>query len=73
MSEIDLPSLIEEPTQYETFVLKAQVENLFEYANYVLKQRKLSILYSQASQIDRSSLDLFNKLIVTSQQCLFIF
>lgn len=73
VSEIDLPSLIEEPTQYETFVLKAQVENLFEYANYVLKQRKLSILYSQASQIDRSSLDLFNKLIVTSQQCLFIF
>ena len=73
VSEIDLPSLIEEPTQYETFVLKAQVENLFEYANYVLKQRKLSILYPQASQIDRSSLDLFNKLIVTSQQCLFIF
>lgn len=73
VSEVDLPSLIEEPTQYETFVLKAQVENLFEYANYVLKQRKLSILYPQASQMDRSSLDLFNKLIVASQKCLFIF
>lgn len=33
ISEVNLPSLIAEPIEYETFILKAQTENLFEYAN----------------------------------------
>ncbi|MBO3757473.1 hypothetical protein J5O02_10655 [Streptococcus suis] len=72
-SEVNLPSLIAEPREYETFILKAQTENLFEYAKYVLAHENLYFNFPNASIIDQESLDLLNKLIEKSEGSLFIF
>ena len=72
-SEINLPSLISDYKEYETFILKAQIENLFEYAKYVLNHKKLYFNFPNASLIDQESLDLLYKLIVKSEGSLFIF
>ena len=72
VSEINLPSLVAEHKEYETFILNAQTENLFEYAKYVLTHKKLYFIFPNASKIDRASLDLFNKLIIESNGSLFI-
>lgn len=73
ISEVNLPSLIAEPIEYETFILKAQTENLFEYAKYVLGHENLYFNFPNASVIDQESLDLLNKLIEKSEGSLFIF
>lgn len=72
-SEINLPSLVPEYKKYETFILKAQTENLFEYAKYVLEHENLYFNFPNASKIEQESLDLLNKLIVNSKGSLFIF
>ena len=73
ISEVNLPSLIPDPREYETFILKAQTENLFEYAKYVLDHENLYFNFPNASVIDQESLDLLNKLIEKSEGSLFIF
>jgi hypothetical protein len=73
ISEVNLPSLIPGPREYETFILKAQIENLFEYAKYVLDHENLYFNFPNASVIDQESLDLLNKLIEKSEGSLFIF
>ena len=72
ISEVNLPSLIPDPREYETFILKAQTENLFEYAKYVLDHENLYFNFPNASVIDQESLDLLNKLIEKSEGSLFI-
>lgn len=73
ISEVNLPSLIPDPREYETFILKAQTENLFEYAKYVLDHENLYFNFPNASVIDQESLDLLNKLSEKSEGSLFIF
>ena len=68
ISELNLTSLIPEPREYETFILKAQIENLFEYAKYVLDHENLYFNFPNASVIDQESLDLLNKLIEKSEE-----
>ncbi len=70
---VELTSMIKNPVQYESFILKAQTENLFEYAKYVFSKEHLNIIFHQASEIDSSSLDLISKLIIKSNGCVFIF
>lgn len=71
-SEFNLPSLVEH-REYETFILKAQTENLFEYAKYVLDHSNLYFNFPNASKIEQESLDLLNKLIIKSKGSIFIF
>lgn len=73
VSEINLPSLVAEHREYETFILKAQTENLFEYAKYVMDRENLYFHFPNASKIEQESLDLLSKLIVKSEGNLFIF
>lgn len=72
-SEINLPSLVPEHKKYETFILKAQTENLFEYAKYVLAHENLYFNFPNASKIEQESLDVLNKLIINSEGSVFIF
>lgn len=72
-SDVDLTSLIDNPIQYENFILKAQTENLFEYAKYVLSNNCINIVFHHASNIDSGSLDLLSKLITASTGSVFIF
>ena len=71
--DVDLTSLIDNHTQYENFILKAQTENLFEYVKYVFSKNHMHIIFHHASCIDLGSLDLLSKLITTSIGCVFIF
>lgn len=70
---VELTSLIENPTQHENFILNAQVENLFEYAKYVFSKKCIHIIFHHASNIDSGSLDLLSKLITESNGSVFIF
>ena len=72
-NDIELTSLIDNPIQYENFILKAQTENLFEYAKYVFSKKCIHIIFHHASNIDSGSLDLLSKLITTSTGSVFIF
>ncbi len=71
--DIELVSLIDKPVQYENFILKAQIENLFEYAKYVCNQIYIHAIFHNASFIDLGSLDLLSKLITTTKGNIFIF
>lgn len=72
-NDVELTSLIDNPIQYENFILKAQTENLFEYAKYVLSKKCIHIVFHHASTIDSGSLDLLSKLITASTGSVFIF
>ncbi|MCM1236732.1 MAG: hypothetical protein NC489_42190 [Ruminococcus flavefaciens] len=72
-SEVELTSLVDNPIQYENFILKAQTENMFEYAKYVLSKKCMHIVFHHASNIDSGSLDLLSKLITASTGSVFIF
>lgn len=72
-SNIEFTSLINNPIQYESFILKAQTENLFEYAQYVFSKKCIHIVFHHASNIDLGSLDLLSKLITTSMGSVFLF
>lgn len=71
--DVELVTLIEKPIQYENFILKAQIENLFEYAQYVLTKIHIHAIFHNASVIDLGSLDILSKLITTSKGSVFIF
>lgn len=71
--DIKLTSLIDNPIQYENFILKAQTENLFEYAKYVFSEKCIHVIFHHASSVDSGSLDLLSKLISTSMGSVFIF
>lgn len=70
---VEFSSLIDSPIQYEKFILKAQIENLFEYAKYVFSELHIHIIFHHASTIDLGSLDLLSKLITSSEGSVFIF
>ena len=70
---VDLTSLIENSTRHENFILKAQIENLFEYARYVFSEKRIHIIFHNASNIDSGSLNLLSKLITVSNGSVFIF
>ncbi|MBD5487286.1 MAG: hypothetical protein HDR13_00600 [Lachnospiraceae bacterium] len=72
-NDVELTSLIDNPIQYENFILKAQTENLFEYAIYALSKKYIHIVFHHASNIDSGSLDLLSKLITASTGSVFIF
>lgn len=65
--------LINNSIQYEKFILKAQIENLFEYAQYVFTKTRIHVVFHNASIIDSGSLDILSKLITTSKGHVFIF
>lgn len=71
--DVDFTTLIDSPIQYEKFILKAQIENLFEYAKYVFSKISIHIVFHHASSIDSGSLDLLCKLITSSRGNVFIF
>lgn len=71
--DVELTKLIDNPIQHENFILKAQIENLFEYAKYVFSKVRIHIIFHHASIIDSSSLILLSKLITTSRGSVFIF
>ena len=71
--DVKLTSLIDNPIHYEKFILKAQTENLFEYAKYVFSEKDMHIIFHHASNIDSGSLDLLSKLITESNKTVFIF
>lgn len=70
---IEFNPSIDNPIQYESFILKAQTENLFEYAQYVFSKECIHIVFHHASNIDLGSLDLLSKLITTSRGSVFLF
>lgn len=65
--------LIDNSVHYEEFILKAQTENLFEYAKYVFTKTCVHVVFHNASNIDSGSLDILSKLITTSNGSVFIF
>ncbi|MCI5740160.1 MAG: hypothetical protein SO445_08325 [Lachnospiraceae bacterium] len=71
--DVEFASLIDNPTQTEKFILKAQIENLFEYAKYVFSKMHIHVVFHHAANIDSGSLDLLSKLIATSKGSVFIF
>ena len=71
--DVKLTSLIDNPIHYEKFILKAQTENLFEYAKYVFSEKDMHIIFHHASNIDSGTLDLLSKLITESNKTVFIF
>ncbi len=71
--DIEFTTLINEPIQYEKFILKAQIENLFEYAKYVFSKTNMHIVFHHTSEIDAGSIDLLCKLITSSRGSVFIF
>lgn len=71
--DVDFTTLVDNPIQYEKFILKAQIENLFEYAKYVFSKISIHIVFHHASSIDSGSLDLLCKLITSSSGSVFIF
>lgn len=70
---VEFSSLIDSPIPYENSILKAQIENLFEYAKYVFSEQHMHVIFHHASTIDSGSLDLLSKLITASESCVFIF
>ncbi len=71
--DINLETLIEDPIRHEDFILKAQIENLFEYAEYIFSTIDMYVVFNHASNIDLSSLNLLSKLITVSKSNVFIF
>ncbi len=71
--DVNLDTLIDDPDDYEEFILNAQTENLYEYAAYVFSIGGIPIVFHQASRIDLSSLNLLSKLITTYENNVFIF
>lgn len=71
--DVDLASLMDFQKQPENFILNAQIENLFEYAQYVFETSPMHIIFHHALFIDSGTLDLLSKLIATSKESVFIF
>lgn len=71
--DMDFSSLIEVPKQNQNFILTAQVENLFEYVQYVSTKVNIHVIFHNTSIIDLGSLDLLSKLIAISKGNVFIF
>lgn len=71
--DVGLETLVDDPVRHEDFILNAQIENLFEYAEYIFSTVDMHIIFHHASNIDLSSLNLLSKLITVSENNVFIF
>lgn len=71
--DVGFETLVDAPVRYENFILNAQIENLFEYAEYIFSTVDIHIIFHHASNIDLSSLNLLGKLITVSENNVFIF
>lgn len=71
--DINFESLIGYTVKYDQFILNAQTENLFEYAEYVFESVNMNIIFPHAKLIDSGSLNLISQLIVKYAGNIFIF
>lgn len=61
------------PIPPKKFILNAQIENLFEYSQYVFSKVHMHVIFHDTLIIDAGSLDLLSKLIALSKGSVFIF
>lgn len=74
LANINVDTITSDLEPNKEFILKAQVENLFEYAEYAIShETTLHIIFCHASKIDLSSLEMISKLTTISQSNVFIF
>lgn len=72
-NDSEIISMITDPSGNNYSILNAQIENLYEYAEYVLSTKQVHIIFHNTSDLDSSSLNILCKLISVTKSNVYIF